>query len=354
MFNLDVQSFVFAGATPSVVRPALPPTNASLSLRITAKRYRDTKTQKRQRNVPSPGESEGLTLLFLHCVGAHKEQWEPTIQAIFERASNIREAWAFDWQNHGDAAVLNKNALSERKDDWAVTVYDWAAAISAFVRSDHVKGHNIIPIGHSAGAATAVLTTKYLPLQPKPYPAIILVEPSVVAKELFEATIDDRMEQMEFVVRMTMTRRDHWASKDEAFAWLSKRYPWSTWDTRVVKLLADHGLEQHEDGARLKCHRKHEAVSYTQVEGHFEAAALLATISTTIPIHLVWGENEDIIPEIIRDSLSDASAGRSVTSTRVVEEAGHMIVQEKPDALANAICEVLHDYIMPCPVQTKL
>ncbi|KAF9502272.1 alpha/beta-hydrolase [Pleurotus eryngii] len=352
MFNLDVQSFVFAGATPNVVRPALPPTNASLSLRITAKRYRDTKTQKRQGNVPSPGENEGLTLLFLHCVGAHKEQWEPTIQAIFERASNIREAWAFDWQNHGDAAVLNKNALSERKDDGAVTVYDWAAAISAFVRSDHVKGHNIIPIGHSAGAATAILTTKYLP---KPYPAIILVEPSVVAKELFEATIDDRMEQMEFVVRMTMDRRDHWASKDEAFAWLSKRYPWSTWDTRVVKLLADHGLEQHEDGARLKCQRKHEAVSYTQVEGPFEAADLLTTISKTIPIHLVWGENEDIIPEIIRDSLSDASAGKSVTSTsRVVEDAGHMVVQEKPNELANAICEVLHDCRLPCPVQTKL
>lgn len=46
-----------------------------------------------------------------------KEQWEPTIQAIFEKASNqspnmirIREAWSFDWQNHGDAAVLNKKS----------------------------------------------------------------------------------------------------------------------------------------------------------------------------------------------------------------------------------------------------
>ncbi len=46
-----------------------------------------------------------------------KEQWEPTIQAIFERTSKqsakktrIREVWSFDWQNHGDAAVLNKSA----------------------------------------------------------------------------------------------------------------------------------------------------------------------------------------------------------------------------------------------------
>ncbi|KAF4573292.1 hypothetical protein EYR40_003627 [Pleurotus pulmonarius] len=351
MLNLDVQSFVFAGSTPTVVRSASPPTNVSPGLRITAKRYRHTGTQS---NVPSPVESERLTLLFLHCVGAHKEQWEPTIQAIFERTSKqspnktrVREAWSFDWQNHGDAAVLNKSAGT-------VTVYDWAAAISAFVKSDHVKGHKIIPIGHSAGATTVVLTTKYLPLELKPYPALILVEPSVVTKELFEKTIDDRMEQMELVVRMTTARRDHWASKDEAFVWLSKRYPWSTWDLRIVKLLVDHGLEQNGDGARLKCDRKHEAVSYTQVEGHFEAANLLSTISKTIPVHLIWGENEDIIPEIIRDSLNNVSAGMNVASVRAVEDAGHMIVQEKPDALAKAICEVLYGCIPPCSVQTKL
>ena len=88
----------------------------------------------------SADNSEGLTLLFAHCIGSRKspsftrmtcqgkhievdkEQWEPTITQIFHRqqhkdaAHRVREAWSFDWQNHGDAAVLNREALKSRPD----------------------------------------------------------------------------------------------------------------------------------------------------------------------------------------------------------------------------------------------
>jgi hypothetical protein len=49
-----------------------------------------------------------------------KEQWEPVIQHLFKSQSSkcksyrIREAWSFDWQNHGDAAILNRAALKLR------------------------------------------------------------------------------------------------------------------------------------------------------------------------------------------------------------------------------------------------
>jgi hypothetical protein len=48
---------------------------------------------------------------------ADKEQWEPTIERIFtiqqvkQPRFRVREAWAFDWQNHGDSAILNRSAL---------------------------------------------------------------------------------------------------------------------------------------------------------------------------------------------------------------------------------------------------
>ena len=50
-----------------------------------------------------------------------KEQWEPVIEKLFtsqrkmDKAHRIREAWSFDWQNHGDAAVLNRQALKVGK-----------------------------------------------------------------------------------------------------------------------------------------------------------------------------------------------------------------------------------------------
>lgn len=85
---------------------------------------------------------DGLTLLFFHCIGgrmslslsdfastsysvavADKEQWEPVIAYLFDRQQKlnpgqhrIREAWAFDWPTHGDAAVLNRELLGKRTD----------------------------------------------------------------------------------------------------------------------------------------------------------------------------------------------------------------------------------------------
>lgn len=52
-----------------------------------------------------------------------KELWEPVIAYIFHQSQSdslgqykIREAWAFDWPTHGDAAVLNQKLLEERTD----------------------------------------------------------------------------------------------------------------------------------------------------------------------------------------------------------------------------------------------
>ncbi|KAG5716857.1 hypothetical protein E4T56_gene3418 [Termitomyces sp. T112] len=116
---------------------------AATDLQSTAKRYTSRFSSR-----------NGLTLLFAHCVGSHKEQWEPTIEQIFrlqqqkDQRDRIREAWAFDWQSHGDAAIINARVLDSRKD--AVSPSEWALALESFVES-HLRGHRIVALGHSAG-----------------------------------------------------------------------------------------------------------------------------------------------------------------------------------------------------------
>jgi len=72
-------------------------------------------TMKRYPN--SDGNQNGFTLILTHGNGFPKEVWEPTIERIFatENAkpdgSRIREAWAIDAPNHGDAAALNAALL---------------------------------------------------------------------------------------------------------------------------------------------------------------------------------------------------------------------------------------------------
>jgi hypothetical protein len=120
MIPLQIKAFVFDN--PSRLNQSDP------GLKTTAKRYT---------TAYSAQNREGLTLLFTHCIGSRtilpyfacfvdeyfrkdKEQWEPTIQRLFhtqqfkDRPHRIREAWSFDRQNHGDAAILNREALRDR------------------------------------------------------------------------------------------------------------------------------------------------------------------------------------------------------------------------------------------------
>lgn len=69
-----------------------------------------------------------------------------------------------------------------------------------------------------------------------PYVSMILVEPTMVTKELYMDTLEFRNTTMDFTVGATSVRRDTWPSKEAAFAWLSKRQPWNSWDPRVVRL----------------------------------------------------------------------------------------------------------------------
>jgi pimeloyl-ACP methyl ester carboxylesterase len=67
---------------------------------------------------PNPrGNEKGFTLIITHGTGFPKEVWQPIIERIFatENAKpdglGIREAWAIDAPNHGDAAALNADLL---------------------------------------------------------------------------------------------------------------------------------------------------------------------------------------------------------------------------------------------------
>ncbi|KAK0450346.1 Alpha/beta hydrolase fold-1 [Desarmillaria tabescens] len=304
------------------------------ALKMTARRYRIRGTNKE--NI------DGLTLIFAHCIGSHKEQWEPTIERIFglQEAKSprhrIREAWAFDWQNHGDAALLNERALRERPE--GVSICEWAPAIASFVRSPRMRGHRIVGLGHSAGAGAMMLTTQSSP----PYAGLVLIEPTMITEDVFRAHFADRMATMEGAVCATSIRRHRWAGRDDARSWLSGRFPWRVWDERVLDIFVKHGLqEHHQGGVALKCDRKQEAMSYPDVDGHFEATTELAKVCHAVPVHVIWGTYNDLVPNYFQDCLIDASQGRYVASMTRVRGAGHMIVQEKPDLLAETICDVL-------------
>lgn len=61
-----------------------------------------------------------LSSYSLYCI-TEKEHWEPTLESLLlptnpsAEAPTVREVWAFDWQDHGDSALLNSDVLSGLK-----------------------------------------------------------------------------------------------------------------------------------------------------------------------------------------------------------------------------------------------
>ena len=71
-----------------------------------------------------------------------------------------------------------------------------------------------------------------------PYERIIIAEPSMVDCETFFEHFQDRDEQLEGMFRAISARRSRWDSHEAAFAWFSKRKPWTAWDPRIVRIFA--------------------------------------------------------------------------------------------------------------------
>lgn len=121
LMSLAHESFIFSGSL-----------HGDSALKMSAKRYTYALSDR---------NTHGLTLIFAHGIGSRrfqlnllqlralivyypvidKEHWEPVLQHIFQLQNSkgesyrIREAWSFDWQNHGDSAVLNYAALKAQK-----------------------------------------------------------------------------------------------------------------------------------------------------------------------------------------------------------------------------------------------
>ncbi|KIK83952.1 hypothetical protein PAXRUDRAFT_700607 [Paxillus rubicundulus Ve08.2h10] len=317
-----------------------PSWNGHPGLQMTAKRY----------TAPF-SEPEGLTLLFAHGISAHKEQWEPTLQRVFynqrfkAKHHRVREAWSFDWLNHGDAAELNKEKLQLRPPG-NVSAAEWGFAIASFVRSLRTKGRRLVAFGHSAGAGAIMLSTKEFPPSRSPYIAIFLIEPSMLSRELWMTHLAERELAMRKSMDAALRRQHSWSTLEDAIAYFRQIRPWSFYDPKVLDVFKMYGFrtvsagEGGEKTTRVvrKCSAQHEAFAYADIESHFEGVEQFARICCTTPLHIVFGSKQDYIPSYFQDCVTNVSEGRIPASVVKIPGPGHVIVQEAPDALADGIC----------------
>ncbi|TFK18656.1 hypothetical protein FA15DRAFT_675110 [Coprinopsis marcescibilis] len=323
--DIKIENFAFDPIKPDGIE---------LNLVMTAKRYTtSTSTQN----------TKGLTLLFTHSIGAFKECWEPTIETLYanhnpeNESLRIREIWSFDKPNHGDAALINADKLHGRPR--GVPASEFALQLLTFVNSPLVKGHRLVPIGHSNGCDGWMLATKYIDLSRIPYLATILVESGHMPSKV----MDENSELIDFLVstatKLTLKMKDRWASKEEALKFFSKSRAWSTYDPAAIKLVVEHGLYElpNGEGVTFKSPKEQQALGYgSETPEHREAGHQVGEVARYIPVYLIQGEISNQVPQDIRDTQFVHA-----TAVSIVEGAGHMVVQEQPIALAKHISDML-------------
>jgi pimeloyl-ACP methyl ester carboxylesterase len=130
---------------------------------------------------------------------------------------------------------------------------------------------------------------------------------------------------------------------------------WRKWDKRVLSSYVRYGFEEVNESDLGTGKRK----SYvTPTLRKDEESPLYACLSHTVEpeslgrvcraveeagrgVHVVWADFEEFISKTARDEILDAAEHR-VVSQRTIKGAGHLVPQEKPDELGEALVEILN------------
>ncbi|EIW62401.1 uncharacterized protein TRAVEDRAFT_45221 [Trametes versicolor FP-101664 SS1] len=328
------------------------PTDGGLSLPFVRAVPRQTRTPE--------GEETGtqrrrtVSLVLLHGAASHKEVWFPTLEHLFElqkedsnRALTIVEAWAADMPSNGRAAVLNEHLLGQFPD--GISGQQASRALQVLLKSDMLKGDDVIGIGYSAGACVMIQSTAGYYVDKLPYSSLILVEPVVLDPEVLEQ-ISQADSPLTKIIEFARTRRDTWPSRAAAREWFAGQLPWSQWDARVLDLYVEHALrelptaaypDEHE-GVTPATTRAAEIAAYSHWDDALEAHQILQGLCAAIPVHSVVGSVRDRIPGEVHELT-----GPKMKSVRQVEGVGHHVVQQDPRGAAEAIWTILQEEYSP-------
>ncbi|KAF7330932.1 Alpha/beta-hydrolase [Mycena venus] len=273
--------------------------------------------------------SAACSFLFAHCTSAHKEQWEITIEKLFNLASNdIHEAWAVDCQSHGASAVLNADMLTSHT---LIGIEEYAFLLHWFIEHGPIRGDSCVAVGHSSSTSAWVLACTLSPSVP--LRALVLIEPVMISFPDHQDLIDLGKARVKFVAE----RRDKWKDNEELSSWMNRRHPWKTWDPRILEihLASRHGFRKISlDGREMltpKCPTIQESRLYTH-EPHVLAGQELHKICSRIPVHVLFAESADFVSPKARSATCDASAGRVMASISIIPHTGHLAVQEQPES----------------------
>ncbi|KAG6817570.1 hypothetical protein H0H87_006947 [Tephrocybe sp. NHM501043] len=318
--------------------------------------------------------AHGVTLLFAHANGFPKEIWEPVLQHLLssQAASTIDEVWTWESVQHGDACLINGDK-NGGVFDWTDNARDILNFLTNYLPtkasggslpthlprlpSDEVefrqnnpfRHRTLITIGHSYGGCTSTYAALTLP---KLFSSIMLIDPVIVKPT---GHLISRSERVDKLVQGAILRRESWSSREEALGLLSKSPFFGAWDPAVLKIYIDCGTYDTTDPTtgkpviRLKMPGIQEAIVFSETHTEVEVFERLPTLDERIELRWIVpgkpGAGEFGPPGSTRERVW--LRPKNASNIRI-PNAGHLIPQEAPQALARDIEEFIQQrYAQP-------
>lgn len=259
----------------------------------------------------------GPPLILIHATGFLAALWRP----IAERLSNTFRVVALDQRGHGDSDKPADGYTFERFAD------DMQRLI------EELDLERPLVAGHSSGGTTAVVHAGR-------YPGVIqrsvLIEPILPRPDWYAVNVPNRNPNS--LAQGARKRRAVWPSRDEMLTSYRTRPTFEHWREDVLRLYLDEGVADREDGqVELKCPPAIEAQFFEAVT-KVDAWPMLSELK--MPTLALWGANSHLVTRGLSGHLDqELPNGRTV----LVDDAGHLLPQERPDEVARLIGEFLSD-----------
>lgn len=259
----------------------------------------------------------GPPALLHHANGFCAALWAP----VAERLASRFRVFAVDARGHGDSSTPDGDDAYA----WAKLAQD-LGAVADWVRREAGTESIALGLGHSFGGTltmAAAAATEGL------YDRALLVDPVILPRHDSPAYAE--MRHSNPMADRARKRRHHWESREAARAFFEEKSLFADWTPRAIGLYIDEALAEVETGVELKCPGRVEAAIFSGSRP-FDPYAVAE--KARLPVRVLRATAGSFSIESYRDLI------RVLPNGELGEiEGGHLVVMERPEAVAAAALE---------------
>lgn len=316
----------------------------------------------------------GYTLVVTHANGLLKEQWHPALLELLARDPSapgatfgtnqplkhqkpveIDEVWLMDNTNQAGSMDLNAGAIGPAQiwDDCGRDVLYFVKHVLPALRKEedagwHLKyteqapSRKVIGVGHSIGGNAIVQAAH---AAPELFEAVFLVDPMCPPHPVTpEEWRRDGVKHFKLSAG-ALKRRDVWPSLTEARRLMADNPFYKAWDPAVFELWLSHGLvpvdyANPSGPVTLATPSWSESICFTEPAGEARGWDKLPYLPMPVGFVMAGTNFTTYGPELTQEMVWRPQRPRNER----VMDAGHLITQEKPHKVADALWRFLTTY----------